>query len=357
MLVIRDRENWNSVIERCQCSDFYHTYDYHMLSKGPDDHPILITYDYDNCLIAIPLLIRKIEGTDYNDVTSVYGYCGPITNSAVSNDFDNTNFKEKFKQLLHDNKIISVFSRLHPFITNQNVVLEGIGDIVSHGHVVNIDITQSLEEQRHQYNRRLKSYINKAKTIYHIEKGDTEEYVNAFIDIYYENMRRVGAKPHYFFKKEYFFDLLKSEEINAELLIAIETETGNIAGGAIFTNSNGIVQYHLSGAKEEYLKINPIKYLIDYVREQITEEGNQTYFNLGGGLGGSNCDSLFRFKSGFSKDHKSFSLWKYIVDQDVYWKLVDERIYEKGLLTEEDKFLKFFPLYRLDVPKPPKALI
>lgn len=357
MLVIRDRANWNSVLECCDQSDFYHTYDYHMLSKNEDEEPILIKYEYGDVLIAVPLLIRKIAGTHYNDATSVYGYCGPITNKNVNSGFDNKDFEQRLNALLRKNKIISVFSRLHPFILNQDLILNGIGKIVSNGHVVNIDITQSLESQRQQYNRRLKSYINKAKTLYKVEKGLCEENVDSFIDIYYENMERVGAKPHYFFKRKYFFDFLKSPQINAELLMAIDKETEEIAGGAIFTKTNGIVQYHLSGAKEQFLKINPIKYLIDYVRVQSTEEGNHKYFNLGGGLGGSNSDSLFRFKSGFSKDYKDFSLWKYIVDEDKYWKLVNERIGDKNLSMDEYEASPFFPLYRLEAPKPPKAII
>ena len=357
MLIIKDRANWNSVVECCEQSDFYHTYDYHMLSKNEDEEPILIKYEYGKVLIAIPLLIRKIAGTDYNDATSVYGYCGPITNKNVNSGFDNKDFKQRLNVLLRENRIISVFSRLHPFILNQNLILNGIGKIVSNGDVVNIDITQSLESQRQQYNRRLKSYVNKAKTLYRIEKGKCDKTVDSFIEIYYENMKRVDAKPHYFFKREYFFDFLNSPQINADLMLAIDKETEEIAGGAIFTKTNGIVQYHLSGAKEEYLKINPIKFLIDFVRVQSTEESNQKYFNLGGGLGGSNNDSLFRFKSCFSKDFKDFSLWKYIVDEEEYWKLVNERIYDKELIKEEYGEPSFFPLYRLDAPKPPKAII
>ena len=62
------------------------------------------------------------------------------------------------------------------------------------------------------------------------------------------------------------------------------------------------------------------------------------FFNLGGGLGGRDDDSLFDFKSSFSKDFKEFKLWKYIVKQDVY----DDLVAKKGVPEDSD----FFPLYR-----------
>jgi hypothetical protein len=66
--------------------------------------------------------------------------------------------------------------------------------------------------------------------------------------------------------------------------------------------------------------------------------GNQTTaksLHLGGGVGGSDEDSLFRFKSGFSKDFKEFSVWKFIVNEEIYEDLSKDKV-----CTD------FFPLYR-----------
>src|SRR5690606_7773702 len=114
-------------------------------------------------------------------------------------------------------------------------------------------------------------------------------------------------------------NLINATDFNVELLIATHNETKEIIAGAIFMKRNGIVQYHLSGTREAYLQLNPIKLLIDEMRIMATKE-NLTFFNLGGGLG-SNEDSLFRFKSGFSKDYKGFKLWNHIVNEHVYKEL------------------------------------
>ena len=350
ILLVTKKQEWDETIDKCQNVDFYHTYDYHQLSKGISEKPILFKFEQGNLLIALPLLIRNIEGTNYKDAHSVYGYCGPITNGNGNISASVlANFRSELNTFFRSDNIIAVFSRLHPYNINQQILLSGMGEIKCHGMVVNIDVTQNLERQWEQYNRRLKSYVNKSKTIYTIKKGATNADIEAFISMYHENMRRVSAKAFYFFEKDYFLGLLNSATIKADLYLAIERESGNIAGGAIFTKKNGIVQYHLSGVKEVYLRDNPVKLLIDHVREEVTTAGNFRYYNLGGGLGGSEIDDLFRFKSGFSKDFKAFYLWKYIVNEKIYWNLVEKRNFPEELWKKADVLPSFFPLYRLSV--------
>ena len=74
------------------------------------------------------------------------------------------------------------------------------------------------------------------------------------------------------------------------------------------------------------------------MRIKATKEGFK-YFNLGGGRGSSD-DSLFRFKSGFSKDFKEFKVWKHIVDEYAYNILVERNL-------GADYVTSFFPAYRL----------
>src|SRR5690606_28972886 len=116
-----------------------------------------------------------------------------------------------------------------------------------------------------------------------------------------------------------------------------------IIAGAMFIKKNNIVQYHLGGSNEKYLHLNPIKLLIDEARIIATHE-KYSYFNLGGGKGAKE-DSLFQFKSGFSKDFRPFSVWKYIVDHEVYKNLVKEKL-KTVPLALQPQYLANFPYYR-----------
>jgi len=340
--IIKEKEKWDTILGTMDQYDFYHTYDYQHISKNIEEEPVLIHYTEGNRSIALPLLLRSIADTPYMDATSVYGYAGPLTCN-IDNDFDNTNFKNQLLAFFKKNNLVAVFSRLHPYIPIQQLVLKNMGEVTVMGKIVNVDLTKNLESQKKEYQKRLRTYINKERNVYTIIGSKTESDVLKFIDLYYENMRRVNADSNYFFKKEYFFGLLKSEDFKTDLLLARCNDSNEIVGGAMFIKKNNIVQYHLSGAKEEYLNLNPIKVLIDEARINATNE-NYTYFNLGGGKGGKE-DSLFRFKAGFSKDFWIFSVWKYIINKDAYDGLVQKTLINVPKDLHKD-YLAYFPHYR-----------
>lgn len=331
---ITSKQEWDNVLSKVDTYDFYHTYDYHTISKQEGEKCVLLQFEKDNYLIAIPLIIRPIKGTDYFDITSVYGYSGPVSKN-ISYNFNNTQFITEFKEYLFNKKIVSVFSRLNPFISHQKDILKNLGDCEDLSSVVFIDLTNDIEVQRQGYQRRIKSHINKSRRLCTIKKAQTQEEIEAFIDIYYENMNRVDAEDSYYFDKDYFFNFLKCNDFETDLLLAIDNETNQYISGVMFVKTNQIVQYHLSGTKTDFLNIMPVKMLIDEMRILATNEDCK-YLNLGGGLG-SKEDSLLRFKKSFSKELETFSLWKYIVDVDVYKKLLS-----KNEATNSN----YFPAYR-----------
>lgn len=83
----------------------------------------------------------------------------------------------------------------------------------------------------------------------------------------------------------------------------------------------------------------PSKLLIDEMRLRCANR-NLVHLNLGGGLGCNN-DGLFRFKKSFSPAIRSFSVWRYIVNQKAYKRLVQEKSSKE---LQEDTI---FPEYRV----------
>ncbi len=341
--VIREKKEWKRCINTFPHHDFYHTYSYHELSRKQDEEPILISYEEPQGLVALPLLVRPIIGTPYKDATSVYGYAGPLV-MKLKPSFNNKKFKEELIAFLMQNHIITIFSRLHPFIEHQDEVLEGLGEITNPGFVVNIDLTQPIDIQRQNYGSRLKTYLNKARKTCSVYKGTTEDDIQEFITIYHENMDRVNANESYFFDERYFYKLLLSSEYETELLLCKIDETDEIIAGAIFILTDDIVQYHLSGAKTEHLSLGGIKLIIDEMRLRANDM-NYKFFNLGGGRANRE-DSLMAFKSSFSKDLMPFKLWKFIVDQKIYDKLIEQELKRlRNSMTDKD--LEYFPAYRI----------
>lgn len=337
--IISQREQWGAIIKQFEKVDFYHTYDYHEISKNEGEQSILVYFNDGDTHIALPLLLRPIEDSIYFDATSVYGYAGPLIKNIPEN-YDFTRFQRHFIAFCKEYRIVSVFSRLNPYINHQEACLEGLGHIENAGKTVYINLNQSLTEQKAQYSKRLKTYINKARKKYILKIGKNLKDLDVFISIYYENMDRVNATSRYYFSREYFEKIFQSSSFKNTLLLAIDEETGETASASFFVEYGSFVQYHLSGTKVNFLDLNPTKLLIDEMR-LLSKERGYTTFNLGGGLGGAE-DSLFYFKSSFSKHAAPFKIWKYKVNPDVYNDLSQKKL----VAGKTEEMNSFFPIYR-----------
>ena len=328
-------ESWKEYVNRSLVYDFYHTLSYNKLEK--EGEPILFVYTEDDDFIALPLIIRQIPDTDLFDCTSVYGYAGAISNLDINTISEELkiSFQNKLNDFFNEKKIISVFSRLHPILENDKLI-NGLGEVVNLNKTIAINLTISPEEQRRQYRKSNKYEINKLKkNNFEIVEATTKEEQDEFIDIYYETMKKVEANDYYFFPREYFYKFLNNNCFETKLLLA--KKEGETTAGAIFTITNKIIQYHLAGTKQAFARDTPMKLILDEAR-LLGNELNVDFLHLGGGVGGSDEDPLFRFKSGFSKELFQFKIWKYIVNKEKY----DEFVEEKGISKDSS----FFPLYR-----------
>ena len=333
-IITNNKDNiWNITLESFINYDFYDNYNIHLIDESGYEH-IFIIFRKGEYKIGLPIILREIPNTKYYDITSVYGYSGPLSSHDIIPDTVIEQFEMELQLYLKKNNVVSVFSRLHPLF-NQEDILQYMGVVYTLSKTVSIDLTLSIDEQRKQYRKDVKSRVNKLKRNNFVVIEDVEkEYINEFISIYNENMKRVGASAAYFFSYDYYIKLLFNDNIDARLYF-VKMDEELIVGG-IFVYTNEIIQYHLSGTKTAYLKESPMRLLLDYVRLIGTKEGYK-YLHLGGGVG-SKEDALFNFKAGFSKKRHDFKIWKYIVNKKVY----DELVERTGNIVDDS----YFPLYR-----------
>ncbi len=328
---------WDDIVFSSCLFDFYHTSYNHKLDSEFDLKLFYLSDGKD--FIAMPFVIRPIEGSELFDATSVYGYSGPIS-SKCSYSFSNTEFVPLFQksvsEYFNNNRIIAAFSRLHPLI-DSSLLFSDWGEIVHLNKTVTIDLRLTIEEQRKQYRKSNKSEINQLRRKgFYVEVVTSDVEIDNFIRIYYETMDRVGASPYYYFSRAYFYSFLRNNFFRSFLLVA--KFEGQTVAGAIFTYASQIMQYHLAGTGLDYIKDTPMKLVLDEARILANDLG-LSFFHLGGGVNGKIDDSLFRFKSGFSSNYSQFSVWKYIVNRAEYYSLVEQR-------GKTNSGSSFFPLYR-----------
>jgi len=337
-----------SVVEQY---DFYHLPGYHQLHEDSGKGALVVFREGEK-IIALPLLVRKISSipglekyTDCFDATSVYGYAGPVANKKAASDQKFLNSaREAFFCFAKQRNWVTVFSRLHPVLKDQ-CFLVGLGETVKLGSTVGIDLSLPYEQQRANYRKDHKYGINKLRRQgVTVRLDKTFESLHEFVEIYHETMKRVGADKSYFFPYSYFSKLCSLKNGCAFHLFLCNSGDRIVSGG-LFSECNQIIQYHLSGTITSWLRMAPMKLIIDEVRLWANQRSEMKYFHLGGGVGSAE-DSLFRFKAGFSPMRFPFHIWRWIVQHDLYRQLVDERRrwYEK----RDENFPEndFFPAYR-----------
>ena len=185
---------WTDIVSNALQYDFYHTQSYHLLEN--DNEPVLFVYTFDDNFIAFPLIIRSIPGSDLKDCTSVYGYCGPISNIA----FDKIplkaikQFNEGLNSFFVKRKIVSSFVRLHPLFPFQDILFKDFGEVITLNRTVAINLNQPINVQRSNYGKSTKLHINRAlKNGVTIRRTSDFEDLKKFIDIYYETMQKLSA--------------------------------------------------------------------------------------------------------------------------------------------------------------------
>jgi hypothetical protein len=340
-------ERWNDLLAASAAHDVYHTQAYHRLARlAGEGEPHLFAWCEGEAFIALPFLARPLSGIAGLeeeaglDATSVYGYPGPVMSKPPLPSGMPERFQKALLETCENEGIVSLFSRVHPLLEEETALLGGLGELVSHGLTVSVDLTLPEEEQFRRYRRDHRAGVRKLKAAGFTCRVDEDlDLLARFAELYHENMERVGASDYYFFSETYFAQL--REWLGDRLtLIACERE-GDLACAALFFETAGIVQYHLSATAAAYLKAAPAKLMLDFARCTFTARGARV-LHLGSGLGGEE-DSLLLFKAGFSDRRHPFRSWRLIVSPERYRHLCDRRATVRDLAAIA---AGFFPRYR-----------
>ena len=346
---------WSQVLKKLR-HDIYHLPGYVALeAKRTETTPEAILIFDDEKLFFVPYLLRscndlvetEVRTQEVFDIVSPYGYPGILLSEAAQNTPEFINLAiNHLIEVLQTKQVCSAFFRLHTILNQSFDKLCDSCDsflLKVNGETVSIDLRLSEAEIWQQTRPEHRNKINRCKRAgFTARIVPVELYIKEFIKIYEETMDRVGATNLYYFGLDYFFGL--ADTLGEQLHLCIIELNNQITCAGLFTECCGIVQYHLGGTRNEFLKQAPSKLMFDYVRFWAKERGNEV-FNLGGGVGSAK-DSLYHFKAGFSKQRDNFLTLRLITDEIKYRELVELRA--KYLNTKADTLLatNFFPAYR-----------
>lgn len=286
----------------------------------------------------IPLISRQIPNqSSLYDLISPYGYPGILTTRALE--------REEINFLLIDFSndalgagYVSTFIRLNPYLNNWKVKNLNNCVQVFHGYTVSVDLSVSIHDVRSKYSLNHKRGLMKCKNRYFANINNYNFY-DEFINIYYQTMKRRGAKPYYFYPKDYFYSLKDLAYSNLLFVSIHNYENNSLAAAGLFSFFGDVMQFLFGATADTEIIFSPSKVLID-TAIQIGFDLKASKLHLGGGLGASNEDGLFRFKKGFGNILLPYSTLRFIHQPDIY------NFLSSQVIRLDNSCDSFFPLYR-----------
>ena len=325
--------------------DFYHLPEYASIcaTQEQGEAKAILAMDGERSVL-LPLVIRPIAHGG-RDATSPYGYPGPVVNGPADAPFLADALASAMR-LLASEGIVSLFVRLHPILNG--AFPPGTGEVVRHGDTVDIDLTLPEEELWRQTRSNHRTQINRAiRAGRAVEFDEKWTHFDAFKRLYRLTMSHVSASSYYFFDEGYFDDL--RDALGSRIHLCIVQAKQAIAVAGLFVETDGIVQYHLSGSDPAFAREGLTKLMFHQVRSWAKARGNE-HFHLGGGVGAAD-DPLLHFKAGFSPLRRPFHTFRAILDQPAYARHVQAHAAELGHSLGDE----FFPAYRTPAPEEPDA--
>jgi len=305
---------WDELLAELGCADAYLLHAYVEASCVLDPGvPVLLEEDG----VVMTCIVRAIPGTDAYDVTTPYGYGGPVGEG---------DFHQAYERWCGERGIVSTFLRFHPMFENYREAPYATYASPTVGWPLAGDLLAGMHGKH-------RNVVRKAEKVGVTVEATPAPYdLSAFVSLYGQTMRRQDAAAYYFFPTDYW------ERLSALLdrLVRFDAVAeGEIVASALCLRGDRWLHYHL-GATADLARDFGASNLLLYEAARWGQEQGLEEFHLGGGAGAE--DSLFTFKQRFSpKSRREFWVGKLVHDEEAYRRL------SRGADIDA---AGFFPAYR-----------
>jgi CelD/BcsL family acetyltransferase involved in cellulose biosynthesis len=230
------------------------------------------------------------------DVISPYGYGGATFEGGdTDRDIAEKSLEYALKSFFAQLNVISEFVRedlrtehLTPRHDGEHLVLQ---------QNVVVDLRVGMEERWLRYARKVRESVRHAERAgLRVEISSSASFLEPFLGVYYETMKRDHAREYYFFPLEKLQHLYDSLQPQGELQCVLVFLKECVISAQLLLLSADTVYSFLSGTDAAYFKLRPAELLKHRIIAWGHDKG-YTSFVVGGGLKAN--DGLFQFKRKF----------------------------------------------------------
>lgn len=296
---------------------------------------LLAVYDRHGDFVMQPFFLRRIDDTDYSDMTSLYGYGGAIG----TDDIHAAAFHDAVWNWARSRLVVSEFCCRHPLYND----LQGrLFNLVTTAYTAAKDVVVinlgnlELEKMRRNVRRGIRAANDAGVTLH----DGTPKSFEAFYNL---SMRRLNGGDYWIHPLAYW-EAHRRETVGAQFW---EAWTGEGCHRTLLTISgaSGTAYAHFLGSDAEYRHAGLDAFLYYTVARELKEQGC-SLLHLGGGTDFEADNPLLQFKSGFSDRRLMAKRYGRIFDAVGY-----DILCARKERTEKDKrgrtsTAQSFPMYR-----------
>lgn len=317
--MIRISDNWNNLLKDYNIKEIQFFEEY---AKLYGDAKIYFEQKNGD-LIFLILLINK----RYRDFETPYGYSSFYT-SNINKNFTEQFFEELFN-LLKKKNLIAGFIRFHPFFVIPETDLFSIEYV---REVFYIDLSDGYTKE-FESSVRNKIRLAERQNFYILQEKNEQEFIK-FSKLYRNMIEKKQGREFLKFSEEYFLSL---KNLRFSYLFNSYKDE-KYFGGSLFLIETGFDSYyHLSTVLKDEMSKGLSNLLLNKGCELAKKLGSKRMV-LGGGMRDGK-DGLSEFKRSFTKKSKPFYIGKVILDEKVYYDLINK--YDSINGKDEKFFLRY----------------
>ena len=321
--------------------DIYFEPNYAKLYETGDIKAVEYVFECEYGLITNLFMKRIIsvdlpDGIQYYDIITPYGYGGPVIHYTTDRDKLISAYMEDFFHYTVRENIVSEFVRFHPLLENGIDFKDAYNAIYDRKTVgTNLTYDDVIGTEFSKHKRKDIKKILKNPDI-HYEVDEHPETLDDFVEIYYSTMERDSADDYYFFKRDYFQNMLNG--LREHIIVGKVYLRDKLIAMGIYFRYGKYLHAHLSGTLTDFLEYSPA-YILKYALAIYGHENGYKIIHYGGGSSRAEDNGLYKFKKDFGKNTQfDFYIAKVIWNRDAYLQICKKA----GVDIKTD----FFPAYR-----------
>lgn len=313
---------WRSALSVFKRVDVCQLPEYHTIYKArvAEANAFLWCFEDGGERFCHPFLLTPVGlGTNYNDISSIYGYSGPLSTTG-NREFLNRAWNI-FDDWCHNNNAIAEFTRFSLFAGTQNFA--HADTIIEKNRLCAISwLPETRASLLSALGKKTRNMIRKAEQ-FGLEGREIEPHrgIDSFRKLYETTMARNAAPDFFIYDDLYYKRLLSLPQGELRLFGAFDKD--QMIAAAIALSHGESALYHLGASLEEYSKSGAGNLVLFHMSVGLMSQGIK-FITIGGGRTTLEDDPLLRFKKSNATSIDTYHIGKRIVNKEAYMEVVEK---------------------------------